>query len=645
LEDAGTNATLHNNTKLCLDCGAGKYSDVVGLATCHNCGKGKFNEGAGVKDAESSCVNCPLGKWSDVLGLAQASGCQNCPPGTYLDSIGTGEGSCKNCGSGKYNAIDGSESESTCQSCQAGKYRSELPASSASDCLDCPVGKYSSEPGFGECSLCGQGKYMDDTGAASMNSCKLCPAGTRSASMGATNITNCIDCEAGKWSDVAGYAGACTDCVKGYYNELTGSNSNSSCVACPKGTIGTETGQVSASLCTSCPLGRFSDELAFAGEKCDKCGMGSYNDETGQPNCKKCPLGSLGTELGQVAIEYCKVCPVGEFSTNSSLPTCSLCEKGKTTAKNKSSNHTHSNFHNSSNDCSFAAEGWWLDSDVHQECSNQEIACGGYNTCTEGYSGKMCAGCADHFFRGTNGACFSCPANDPMAFLPHLTILGLVFLAVMVVSLNLCKLRTLIGNFVKKKTSKSLKIIFITLHKNHRKSIKSKGKILFSFFQVVSLMSRVYSITYPVKYVAFLENMFSWVGLNIITEIECYQKVSYLFKLKVAVFGPLGMVGTIFAFSFLSTLSTQNVEKKKERMNIAISLFLVITFAVLPSVSLVAFRSFVCDDETNTLNADPMVVCDADLSPEYATVRVVGRLGVIIWPILVPLVYLKVSER
>jgi len=211
--------------------------------------------------------------------------------------------------------------------------------------------------------------------------------------------------------------------------------------------------------------------------------------------------------------------------------------------------------------------------------------------------------------------------------------------------LNLCKLRTLIGNFVKKKTSKSLKIIFITLHKNHRKSIKSKGKILFSFFQVVSLMSRVYSITYPVKYVAFLENMFSWVGLNIITEIECYQKVSYLFKLKVAVFGPLGMVGTIFAFSFLSTLSTQNVEKKKERMNIAISLFLVITFAVLPSVSLVAFRSFVCDGETNTLNADPMVVCDADLSPEYATVRVVGRLGVIIWPILVPLVYLKVSER
>jgi hypothetical protein len=71
----------------------------------------------------------------------------------------------------------------------------------------------------------------------------------------------------------------------------------------------------------------------------------------------------------------------------------------------------------------------------------------------------------------------------------------------------------------------------------------------------------------------------------------------------------------------------------------------VITFAVLPSVSLVAFRSFVCDGETNTLNADPMVVCDADLSPEYATVRVVGRLGVIIWPILVPLVYLKVSER
>tara|TARA_B110000305_G_scaffold35940_1_gene35954 strand:+ start:133 stop:504 length:372 start_codon:yes stop_codon:yes gene_type:complete len=57
------------------------------------------------------------------------------------------------------------------------------------------------------------------------------------------------------------------------------------------------------------------------------------------------------------------------------------------------------------------------------------------------------------------------------------------------------------------------------------------------------------------------------------------------------------MVSAILLLSYLSTVTTHNAEKKKKRMNTAISLFLVITFAVLPSVSLVAFRSFVCDSD------------------------------------------------
>ena len=112
-------------------------------------------------------------------------------------------------------------------------------------------------------------------------------------------------------------------------------------------------------------------------------------------------------------------------------------------------------------------------------------------------------------------------------------------------------------------------------------------------------------------------------------------------KLSVAVFGPLSMVSAILLLSYLSTFTTHNAEKKRERMNTAISLFLVITFAVLPSVSLVAFRSFVCDSETNTLKADPLIYCDADLSPEYSTIRFIGWVGVITWPVLVPLIYLK----
>ncbi|GMI55267.1 hypothetical protein ScalyP_jg575, partial [Parmales sp. scaly parma] len=67
----------------------------------------------------------------------------------------------------------------------------------------------------------------------------------------------------------------------------------------------------------------------------------------------------------------------------------------------------------------------------------------------------------------------------------------------MIFALNLCKLRSKIGKFGKNHSPKSLKLIFGTLQQNHKRSILAKAKIMFSFFQIVSLMSRVYTIEYP----------------------------------------------------------------------------------------------------------------------------------------------------
>jgi len=532
LEDAGASAAEHSSADKCLDCGAGKYAIETGKASCTECGAGKFNEDPGA-DAELSCTDCENGKWSEIEGLHQGSGCTACPPGSYSDALGTSLASCQICNSGKYNTNAGSATTSACQSCQAGKFLPDAGTSatlhnSVDKCLDCAVGKFTSTLASDQCSLCGPGKFLDEIGSASMNSCKNCPAGKKSFLMGSTAATDCLDCEAGKWSSTPGFSGACIDCVKGHYNILTGSNSTSSCVACPKGTIGTETGQASASLCTPCPLGRFSDALAFPGPTCDKCGMGSYNPLTGQPNCKKCPLGSLGTKLGQTSLTECKVCPVGEFSTNSSLPTCNLCKEGWTTAdessSSSSSNQTNPKFHNSTNDCKFAAEGFWLDQITKNvvECPNLDTSCSGYNTCTPGYTGYRCTDCVDQFFHATNGECMSCPPNKK-SWLPHLSAILTAFIVSMVFLLNLFKIRSKITDIVQAKTPKTVKIVLTTLQKNHRKSLKSKSKILFSFFQIVSLMSRVYTISYPPEYKKFLDEMFSWVGLNIITELECYQ--------------------------------------------------------------------------------------------------------------------------
>jgi len=67
---------------------------------------------------------------------------------------------------------------------------------------------------------------------------------------------------------------------------------------------------------------------------------------------------------------------------------------------------------------------------------------------------------------------------------------------------------------------------------------------------------------------------------------------------------------------------------------------ILITFVLLPSISYNVFQSFSCNEEFNTLNADPMVVCDSDVSPEYTTIKLLGWLGFFIYPFGVPILYL-----
>jgi hypothetical protein len=89
-----------------------------------------------------------------------------------------------------------------------------------------------------------------------------------------------------------------------------------------------------------------------------------------------------------------------------------------------------------------------------------------------------------------------------------------------------------------------------------------------------------------------------------------------------------------------------------------LSAFITVTFIVLPSVSLTVFQSFSCDDETNTLNADPLVICNYE-DESYVSIKMIGWLGFILYPFGVPIVYfyllgshygssfadMKVSER
>jgi len=86
-------------------------------------------------------------------------------------------------------------------------------------------------------------------------------------------------------------------------------------------------------------------------------------------------------------------------------------------------------------------------------------------------------------------------------------------------ALNLFKLKTTLSACARRYSPKSLKLT-LGIFKAHIKSIQSKGKVAFSFFQVVMLMGRVYSVEYPPEYVEFEKTWFDWLGLNLINNIE-----------------------------------------------------------------------------------------------------------------------------
>ena len=104
--------------------------------------------------------------------------------------------------------------------------------------------------------------------------------------------------------------------------------------------------------------------------------------------------------------------------------------------------------------------------------------------------------------------------------------------------------------------------------------------------------------------------------------------------------GPISVVLVILIFSYISSLTTRKPKKRRERLDTGILSSIMITFVLLPSSCLIVFQCFSCDSDTNTLIADPLIICDTGADDDYSTVRLIGLLGILIWPIGVPLTYL-----
>lgn len=126
-------------------------------------------------------------------------------------------------------------------------------------------------------------------------------------SEGNTDISNCLNCTAGKYCDGSGNAQPDGDCDQGFYCPGGQESANPTGLECTQGHY--------------CPTGSSAPH---------RCPSGSYQDETGKWFCKGCPAGYYCDNTKSPVVLYdSSECPTGHYCPeNSSISNQNPCPVG-----------------------------------------------------------------------------------------------------------------------------------------------------------------------------------------------------------------------------------------------------------------------------------------------------------------------------
>jgi hypothetical protein len=359
-----------------LKCGAGKYSNEIGLPECLPCNPGMY--GPPESQGLHLCLKASRGYYVPSSGATSQIACT---PGHYSDI--NGSVICKRCVPGRSNkhyysphpcekCLPGEEAPypmaHKCDACLAGKYSPE-PGGNP-DCIVCPAGRigpldrginctltlpgYTSNQARTQNVPCNPGSFAAHKGSTE---CTACPSGF-TAHISATKV--CSHCSPGRASNLVGSATQlCPACVAGRFANDIGF---SECLLCADGQFSEITGAPECMLSSlghtpkepfrntqiPCTLGSYSDERGL--QVCKACDAGTFADTLGRLNCSNCPTGRSSTGTGNsecaacqpgkytftVASKFCKKCDVGMYATHTSNTNCTKCRPGSF-AKDKGS--------------------------------------------------------------------------------------------------------------------------------------------------------------------------------------------------------------------------------------------------------------------------------------------------------------------
>ena len=329
-------------------CAITDYQLETGQSTCSTCEAGYYCEGGSTRKlcpAGSYCesgnklINCPPGTYRTDEGASLSTQCASCPAGQACEKPGmvyavttcapgyycTGgtttrfpSGTYGNkCTAGNYCP----ERSAAALTCTAGSYCAiERLAAVSGPCQEgyyCVVGSITGKPAA---AMCSAGQYCPAGSSAGL----LCPKGQYGPLQGASSLSDCLDCDMGKYCDATGMSAPnAIQCLAGYFCPQGQTASNSQSTLCPKGHK-CPTGSVAA---TPCPAGTYQP---LTGQiDCPPCQAGYYCDGSDGTQQTECPRGYYCEASTLVANQY--PCPAGTYfddlkGTNSGV--CVPCPAG-----------------------------------------------------------------------------------------------------------------------------------------------------------------------------------------------------------------------------------------------------------------------------------------------------------------------------
>eukprot|EP00519_Triparma_laevis_P007065 CAMPEP_0182496394 /NCGR_PEP_ID=MMETSP1321-20130603/5043_1 /TAXON_ID=91990 /ORGANISM="Bolidomonas sp., Strain RCC1657" /LENGTH=1494 /DNA_ID=CAMNT_0024700001 /DNA_START=461 /DNA_END=4945 /DNA_ORIENTATION=- len=640
LEDNSTQVTQHDSSEDCIECNPATFSNnPEGAAYCTACPSGKVSPSgarecsfcpSGYDCSGVSTVMCPIGQFSN----STTEGCVPCQKGSYCPG-GTDQ---RKCQAGTFQNIS---SKSFCLPCPAGKYQQDEGKDA---CVGCPAGHFCPErtvnpiacggvalfcpPNSGSVQSAGEGNYtiplISETttkreGQAFCEAGHYCVAGDRKKCRDGTwsgpNSTFCTPC-----SQYMEYSEEKMWCVcKESFVELKGGTCScqegstlvdDQCIACEDGRYKGHVGTGSCTVCDAVDIKGAFETVPGAKKNSSAscaCGVGKFSKSPDEDNPSTLKA-------------ICKDC------ADVNLPKGVNCSRVGLTLKTLPMN-----------------DGYWRSSsDSHNivECENPAscVHVSDEELCADGHTGPVCSVCKDGFSKNSVGVCESCASVG--VSIGFYTLCGIILM-----SATYLALRKMLGNGNVNMAAATKEITKMTADDKHwTKRIKTKLKILTSFYQIISTLPATLAIKFPEVYETFTS------AVSNVVNFDAIGLISFGCIIPQSLYGFYGsfLVTTITpiflsCFLLLSTsLQVRNLDPyaANKLLSSRFTLFYGLTYLIFASTTTMSFTSFLCktygDDMTEYLVADRSIDCNSSFHKRF---ELFSLLMILIYPVGITTMY------